>query len=250
MPRDTWAESVPGFFRLKGTPPRKAPARGIAASVASQWVVLEPTTICVCYSADKLAFRKNTCALIKEITGPLPRSVSTKCRISCRDLWSHLADARSRIRSRLHPSSKHFIRRVQVPCVAPEDYQPFFLVPLVYFWTRKDGPVSRTVSNLFRQMMESIDTVRHHTAVDHYSWCRRANSTVANPGSTKENAVHSNATSMSPVYPLEVSMNSRNSSNLGLSSASRSTFRHSTFPERSWIPTSRSPVVCSLVQAA
>ena len=50
---------------------------------------------------------------------------------------------------------------------------------------------------------------------------------------------------MGTVYPLEVSMhmNSRNSSDLGSSSTSRSTFLHTTFPQRSWIPTSHSPDV-------
>ena len=51
--------------------------------------------------------------------------------------------------------------------------------------------------------MESLGTVRHHTAVDHGSWCQRADSTVENPGSTKEHVVPS-ATSMSTVYQLEV----------------------------------------------
>ena len=49
-----------------------------------------------------------------------------------------------------------------------------------------------------------------------------------------------NATSMSTI---EVSMNSRNASNLGSSSTSRSTFLHTTSLKRSWIPTSRSPEV-------
>ena len=62
--------------------------------------------------------------------------------------------------------------------------------------------------------------------------CQWANSTVANPGSTKENVAPSCATSIQ----LEVSMNSRNSSDLVFSSASRSTFHHTTFPWRSWIP--------------
>ena len=83
--------------------------------------------------------------------------------------------------------------------------------------------------------MESLRTVRHHTAVDHCSWCQREDSI----GSTKETDVPS-ATSMST---LEVSINSRNSSDLGSSSTSRSTLLHTTFPQRSWIPTSCSPDV-------
>ena len=63
---------------------------------------------------------------------------------------------------------------------------------------------------------------------------------MAIPGLTKANVAPSGATSMSA---LEVSMNSRNSSDLGFSSASRSTFLQTTFPQRSWIPTSRSPDV-------
>ena len=55
------------------------------------------------------------------------------------------------------------------------------------------------------------------------------------------------ATSMST---LAVSVNSRNSGDLGFSSASRSTLRHPMSPQHSWIPTSRSPVVFSLTQAA
>ena len=94
-------------------------------------------------------------------------------------------------------------------------------------------------------MTESLRPVRHHTAVDHCSWCQRANFTVCrranstvcqranSTGSTKENDVPS-ATSIQP----EGSMNSRNSSDLGSSRTSRSTFL-----QRSWIPTSRSPDV-------
>ena len=76
-------------------------------------------------------------------------------------------------------------------------------------------------------MMESLRLVRHHAGVHHYSWCPRANSTVANRGSTKENASPSCVTSMS-----SVSRNSRNSSDLKPPSASRSTFRCSTSPQR------------------
>ena len=82
--------------------------------------------------------------------------------------------------------------------------------------------------------MESLRPIRHRTAVDHCS--SRADSAVANPGSTKENVVPGCATSM---CTLEVSRNSRNSSDLGFSSASRSTFLHTTFPQRSWILTSQ-----------
>ena len=42
-------------------------------------------------------------------------------------------------------------------------------------------------------------------------------------------------------------MNWRNSSDLGSSSAGRSTFRHTT-PQQPWIPTPRSPVVFSLTK--
>ena len=110
---------------------------------------------------------------------------------------------------------------------------PEVLPALLSGATRELDAKRRT--SLFRQTVESLRPVRHHTAMDHCSKCPRASSTVANPGSTKENVVPSCAASMSAVYQLEWSMNQRNSSDLGFSGASRSTFLHTTFPQRSWI---------------
>ena len=122
------------------------------------------------------------------------------------------------------PVFLHTNRRVVLP-VAPTVFQD--VSPgLLACWTQRDEPASRPVGNLLHETLEFLRPVRHHTAVDHYSWCQQANSVVANHGLTAANVAPSGATSIQ----LEGSMNSRNSSDLGLSSASRSTFRHTTLP--------------------
>ena len=108
------------------------------------------------------------------------------------------------------------------------------------------GPTSRPPTKpRLRPMREQLRPVPHHTAVEHCWWCQCANSIEANPGLTKADVASSRATSIQ----LEGSMNSRNSSDLGSPSASRSTLRHAT-PQQPWIPTPRSPGVFSLTQAA
>ena len=84
--------------------------------------------------------------------------------------------------------------------------------------------------------MESLRTVRHHTAVDHCSWCRRANSTVCQRANSTGLAKGNGVPSATSVSTLEVSMNSTNSRDLG--------FQHQSFHVPSpWMTTSRSPDV-------
>ena len=123
--------------------------------------------------------------------------------------------------------------RTRVLRAASEAYQLFSPGPPVY-GTQRDEPASHTVLNPFRRVVESLHPVRHHAAVDHCSWCRRTNST----GLTKGNDVSSATFMKTP----EGSMNSKNSTDPGSSSATRSTPRHTTLSSHGFqlhaVPTS------------
>ena len=64
-----WAEYAPDCARCKGTHPRKEIAVSIAfLSGSYSYRLMAAPTICDCFSTDKLAFLKNTCALIRGFT--------------------------------------------------------------------------------------------------------------------------------------------------------------------------------------
>ena len=159
----------------------------------SQWLVLLSTlaapTISDCFSADKLAFLKDTCALITGFTCPATASkrLNNMLNLVIPDFLSWLT--LETVDEVVHnPSSSKYFNRLQV-CpqvsvfpspgflhtnrmhvlpVAPKVYQPFSLGPLAC-WKQRDEPASRTVGNLLHQTLESLRSVHQRTAVDH-SW--------------------------------------------------------------------------------
>ena len=145
----------------------------MARTRIDSWLVL---TICDCFSADKLAFLKNTCAFIKGFTCPATASEPSQQNVESRVVIPHfLAWLTLEVVDEVvyNPSSSKYLSRLKVcPQVIKQILNTFWCFPVLdsftqiectffeslpkftspslwvgslVYWTQKEDPASRTV---------------------------------------------------------------------------------------------------------